>query len=253
MPNASRSPHFSIPGSARTTLTAAALATIVAAAAPAHADDGLETWNRTAHGFNDCVQSTVVLPIAQAWQDWVPAAVQQGVTNVAANLHEPLSALSSSLSGDFGQAGTALGRFAVNSTVGLAGVYDPASALGLDAAPRDLGTALCALGVPEGPFVVVPFYGPATLRDLSAATLIVAGGVALAGNQALFGFAAERAVAALALVPEIAGFSAAAVDAYIQQKSAYLQHRRAVCGNGAPVTAMLDPASEPASWVLPEP
>lgn len=113
--------------------------------------------------------------------------------NVVGNLvNEPISALSSVLIGDLAGAERAIRRFSINSTEGVLGYYDRATAYGLPAEQRDLGLALCARGVPDGPYVILGFVGPRTLRDAvmdivvvnlalySTASLVLGAGAGLA-------------------------------------------------------------------------
>lgn len=217
-------------------LAAALLLPVRSAAAAAGADswaDPLEPVNRAVHGFNSAMLEQVVLPAASLYRSSVPAVLRNGIRNVFANLREPMTAASSGLQGDFGNAGVAVARFAINSTLGIAGVMDAAGALGLASRPEDLDQALCAHGVPEGPFLVLPFYGPSTLRDATAQATLIAGGVSLVGDDLWVGVLAAGTVGALETAPSVAAFDGTAVDAYAAQRSAYLQHRRAACANGA--------------------
>ncbi len=94
--------------------------------------------------------------------------------NVVSNLvNEPLSAIASAVIGDLAGMRRAVERFSINSTAGLFGYYDRASAFGLPAEQRDLGLAFCARGVPAGPFVMLGFVGPRTLRDAFVDVVIV--------------------------------------------------------------------------------
>lgn len=229
-------------------LAAAMAATILAGAGPAAAgtdgtgwSDPLEPVNRAVHGFNRAVLDGVLVPAAGLYRSTVPDVLRNGVSNAIANLREPVTAASSGLQGDFANAGVAIARFAINSTIGLAGVMDAAAAMGLVSRPEDMDQALCAHGVPEGPFLVIPFYGPATLRDAAAQAAMIAGGVSLAGEDLWAGVLAAGAVGALDAAPALAAFGQTAVDAYAAQRSAYLQHRRAACANGDVVETALFP------------
>lgn len=225
-------------------LAAALAAAVMAGAGPAAADvwsDPLEPVNRVVHGFNRAVLDGVLVPAADLYRGAVPDVLRNGISNAVANLREPVTAASSGLQGDFANARVAVARFAINSTIGLAGVMDTAGAMGLVSRPEDLDQALCAHGVPEGPFLVIPFYGPSTLRDAAAQAAMIAGGVSVAGEDLWAGVLATGAVAALDAAPALAAFDHATVDAYAAQRSAYLQHRRAACANGDIVETALFP------------
>ncbi|NYZ15326.1 VacJ family lipoprotein [Azospirillum sp. RWY-5-1] len=229
---------------AQSILAAAVAAAILASPGQAAADlwsDPLEPMNRAVHGFNRAVLDGVLVPAAGLYRSTVPDVLRNGVSNAIANLREPVTAASSGLQGDFANAGVAVARFAINSTIGLAGVMDAAGAMGLVSRPEDMDQALCAHGVPEGPFLIIPFYGPSTLRDATAQAAMIAGGLSLAGEDLWAGVLAAGAVGALDAAPALAAFDHTSVDAYAAQRSAYLQHRRAACANGEIMETALFP------------
>lgn len=211
----------------------ASAALFIAMAAPAHASGSLETINRSVHALNAALHANVLVPVAREYHAWVPAAMRHSVANALSNLREPITAVSSGLQGDFPNAGTAVVRFAVNTVLGLGGLFDPATTYGLVRQPQDLGNTLCAYGVPEGAYMVLPFYGPATLRDLAGVAGLTAAGVATFGGDWLTVALADQGLRTVIDAPTIAALDVWAVDPYAQQKSAYLQHRRANCGTGA--------------------
>lgn len=106
--------------------------------------------------------------------DAFTGAIAQGLGNMAANLvNEPVTALTGVVSGDFPTAANAVGRFGVNTTVGLLGWNDVAAGWGLEPKVADIGLALCQAGVGEGGYVVLPFIGPRTARDGFADVVLV--------------------------------------------------------------------------------
>lgn len=141
------------------------------------ASDPLEGLNRRMHGFNAVAQAWVLAPAAEAWRAHVPEAARRGMGNAVATLGEPMTALSGLAAGEFGLAGNALARFGINATVGLAGWRDAAAGMGWKRRAMTPGEALCAWGVPSGPYLVLPLMGPTTLRDAGAG---LAAGLALA-------------------------------------------------------------------------
>ena len=213
---------------------AAALAMLLLATAapPAQAaDDPLEAVNRRVHGFNREVQARVLGPVAEFYRTVTPPGIRQGIGNALANLREPITAASALAAGDLGLARDAALRFGVNSTLGWAGVRDRAAELGY--APRRAFTpadALCAWGVPSGPFLVLPLLGPSTLRDAGA---MAATGVALSqglGPDVTVAWSAADALHGYAeLQPELDRIEAQSLDPYAVQRSAYLQRRAALC------------------------
>lgn len=127
--------------------------------------DPFETINRATYAFNTAFVAVVATPVISAYRDNVPASVQLGIDNVFTNLREPLTAISSAAQGDFNNMGVSVGRFAINSVAGIGGVFDVATRMGYVSKADDLGNALCSYGVPAGPFLMVPFFGPTNTRE----------------------------------------------------------------------------------------
>jgi phospholipid-binding lipoprotein MlaA len=130
-------------------------------------DDPLEPVNRVFFDFNQRLDRNAALPAASYYADTVPTPVRGHVHNVLANLSGPVTAANYLLQGEVGFAGEAMGRFLVNSTVGVAGVFDVATDWGLPERSRDFGLTLGNIGVPAGPYLVIPFGGSTALRDLA--------------------------------------------------------------------------------------
>ncbi len=127
--------------------------------------DPWESWNRGVYKFNDVLDRAVAKPVAQTYVKVVPEPIRTGVTNFFANIETPTVMVNDALQGKFLAALTDLGRFVLNTTVGLAGFLDPASAAGLAHNDEDFGQTLGKWGVPAGPFVELPVLGPSDLRD----------------------------------------------------------------------------------------
>lgn len=130
--------------------------------------DPLERYNRAVFSFNDGLDKALIKPAAEAYVAVLPAPVRTGVGNVFGNLGEPWIAVNSLLQGKLLDALSDATRFLLNSTVGIVGIFDVATEAGLDKNDEDLGQTLGHWGVGEGPFVVLPFFGPRTLRDAVA-------------------------------------------------------------------------------------
>lgn len=130
--------------------------------------DPLEPYNRAVFKFNDAVDRVALKPAARAYQAATPSFVQTGVSNFFGNLSDLWSSLNNfaQLKGQDGL--NDFMRFAVNSTLGLAGVLDIATPTGLRKHNEDLGQTLGYWGVPAGPYVVLPLLGPSTVRDTAA-------------------------------------------------------------------------------------
>ena len=130
--------------------------------------DPWERLNRGVYKFNDTLDRAVVKPVTKGYVRIVPAPVRTGVTNFFANLQTPTVMINDALQGKFLAAGNDLGRFLLNSTVGLAGILDPATPAGLARNEEDFGQTLGHWGVHPGPFVELPILGPSDVRDTAS-------------------------------------------------------------------------------------
>jgi len=127
--------------------------------------DPWEGWNRKVYAFNDAVDNAVLRPVAEVYRDVLPQPVRTGVSNVLRNVNDVWSAANHLLQGK-AQHGLEMGwRVLANTTFGLGGLLDPATEMGLQRRPEDFGQTLGVWGVPNGPFVILPFLGPSTVRD----------------------------------------------------------------------------------------
>lgn len=128
--------------------------------------DPLQGFNRGVYKFNDTADRLVVKPVAKGYSKILPSPVKTGVRNFFNNLGEPLNAANNVLQGKVTRSLTSITRFAINSTVGIAGLFDVAKNLvHIDAAQEDLGQTLAAWGVAPGPYLMLPLLGPSNLRD----------------------------------------------------------------------------------------
>jgi len=127
--------------------------------------DPLEPFNRLMYLLNGGLQTGVFAPVSQLYADHTSTEVQAGIGNFFSNLREPATIVSAALEGQLDDAGTAAARFGINTTLGIGGVRDRATELGYTVRPRNLEETLCVYALPTGPYLVLPFFGPATLRD----------------------------------------------------------------------------------------
>lgn len=132
------------------------------------AQDPWEPVNRAIFSFNDTVDRFTLKPLAQAYDRFVPEPVSNSVSNVFSNLGEPRNLVNDALQGKFRDAGIDTARFLLNTTMGVLGVFDVATHMGLQRNDEDFGQTLGAWGVPSGPYVVLPLLGPSTVRDGSS-------------------------------------------------------------------------------------
>ncbi|SEK89751.1 MlaA family lipoprotein [Halomonas daqiaonensis] len=128
-------------------------------------DDPWEGFNRKVFAFNDVLDRYALKPVARGYRFITPAPVETGVGNFFANLGEPRTALNSLLQGKPGNAGIATGRFLINTTVGIGGLWDFATHMEITGREEDFGQTLGVWGVGEGAYLVLPLLGPSTVRD----------------------------------------------------------------------------------------
>lgn len=127
--------------------------------------DPWEGLNRKIFVFNDATDRYVLRPLAKGYKAVTPSVVDQSIGNFFDNLSELRNAGNSLLQGKGGDAGVAMSRFLVNTSIGVFGLFDVAGHFGLARMPEDFGQTLAVWGVSNGPYLVIPFLGPSTLRD----------------------------------------------------------------------------------------
>lgn len=127
--------------------------------------DPWEPMNRSLYSFNRGLDKVTTKPLARGYEKIVPRPVRTGVTNFFKNLRTPASSINNFLQGKPERGFSELGRFVFNSTLGVGGIFDIATAGGLEAHPEDFGQTAAVWGVPDGPYVMIPLLGPSTLRD----------------------------------------------------------------------------------------
>lgn len=128
-------------------------------------EDPWEPLNRGIYTVNDGLDKVALKPVAKGYRKVLPAFVRRGVANFYANLRTPLTIINQVLQGKARAAFSDTGRLLLNSTVGIGGLFDPATSAGLEQHNEDFGQTLATWGVPDGPFVMVPLLGPRMLRD----------------------------------------------------------------------------------------
>lgn len=136
---------------------------------PKHQEVARDPWqgyNRSMYKFNDKVDRTVLKPAAKAYRAVTPDLVEQGISNFFSNLDDVGNSLNNLLQGKPVSAGSDLLRFTMNSTLGIAGLFDVATPSGLIKHNEDFGQTLGVWGVPSGPYVVLPLLGPCTARGM---------------------------------------------------------------------------------------
>ena len=130
-------------------------------------EDPFESLNRVTFSFNSIFDRTIVRPTALVYRGVVPGFVRNRITYSLNNLSMPVTAVNNLLQGELSKAGIASSRFIINSTIGILGIFDPASSFGLVVENEDFGQTLAVWGVPSGPYIVLPFLGPSSPRDFT--------------------------------------------------------------------------------------
>jgi len=128
-------------------------------------NDPLEPMNRKVFAFNQGVDKVILRPVAKLYVKAIPSGGRDGIRNFIKNLNEPVVLANNLLQGEFKRAGTTACRFVINSTIGIVGVFDLAGRHGMERQIGDFGQTLYVWGVHEGPYLVVPVFGPTNPRD----------------------------------------------------------------------------------------
>lgn len=209
-----------------------------------------EAQNRQIHAFNRGLDKALLRPASGAYGGAIPQPVRQGVANFAGNLDVPGDALNSLLQGRPGPAAANVLRFALNTTVGIGGLFDPARALGIEGRSTDFGETLHVWGVPEGAYQELPFLGPSTDRDTVGALVDIA-----MNPVRLVLPAREGSLATVARIGSRLGdryefgetFDSVlydSADSYAQTRLLYLQNRRFALGQTGAEDDFIDPYAE---------
>jgi phospholipid-binding lipoprotein MlaA len=198
--------------------------------------DPWENYNRKIHAFNQGFDRAIFRPVAKGYDYIMPDAPQRGVRNFFRNLGYPVTLLNSLLQGKFERALTSTGRFVMNSTVGLLGFFDVATKSGVPHYNEDFGQTLAVWGWKDSRYLVMPFLGPYTLRDLT--------GRSFYGYFHPISYAIREhnnyvplVVDLITLRAELLPFQAdvdAASDPYVLIRDVYLQNREFEIYDGEP-------------------
>lgn len=222
---------------AASTLSAALVALGGCATVPhPNPDDPLEPFNRSMYRFNDDVDRVVLKPSATWYSERVPPLVRTGVSNFFNNLGDAWSAVNSLLQFHLQDFEQSLARFQLNTTFGVFGIFDPASDLNIERHREDFGQTLGRWGVPSGPYLVLPFFGPSTVRDAVALPVdwhydLVRMVDPVGVRDATYGVRLVNERANLLRAGDM--LDQAALDKYSFTRDAYLQHRRSEVLDGA--------------------
>lgn len=219
------------------TLALLATGMLAGCASSGNPKDPVEGFNRAMFAFNEGLDSVIVKPVATGYEAVLPSPIRTGVTNFFGNIDDLFIGVNNLLQGKVPEAFSDLGRVVINTTIGLLGVLDIASDAGLEKHDEDFGQTFGRWGVGNGAYVVIPVFGPRTVRDTVGLVLDVK-----ADPVANHRPKGDRDIAlVLRLVNDRANLLAAdkvveeaALDKYSYVRDAYLQRRRNLIHDGNP-------------------
>ncbi len=204
--------------------------------------DPLEPVNRAIYSFNEVADRYVLRPVAQGYVAVTPQFVRTGVRNFLNNLVYPVTIVNQYAQGEFANGSKDLGRFVINSTLGVGGLIDVAQYWGMPSHYEDFGQTLGTWGVGEGWYLMLPFLGPSTNRDLVGRIVDAPfSPVYYSENElVIYGYTALDAVQLRADLLGADELLYEQNDRYAFVRSAYLQKREGSINNGAPPEDDLD-------------
>ncbi|MCW8925726.1 MAG: VacJ family lipoprotein [Xanthomonadales bacterium] len=217
-------------------------------------NDPWEGFNRKVYAFNDRLDK-VVRPVSVGYDKIMPDPVQRGVGNFFRNLDSPVTIVNQLLQGKFKQSGVSLGRFLLNSTVGLLGFFDVASKAGIPYYNEDLGQTLAKWGYKDSRYLVLPILGPSTFRDGTgrlADSYYHPVGRAIHGREE-WGYWIVRGIDQRARFLEQDSELEQAFDPYVLLRDVWLQNRQYELYDGDPPMADYDLYLEDYSEEQPDP
>lgn len=191
--------------------------------------------------FNQAIDSIILKPAAELYVFVLPVEARHRIANILKNFGEPLNLVNNLAQGKFERAGSTLTRFAINSTIGVGGIFDAATDWGYERTPEDFGQTLASWGLGEGPFLMLPLLGPSNPRDA------VGFGVDLVADPMGFLLTDEAGLARsitsgvsqrAAYLDELESVESTSVDFYAAMRELYRQYRAMEIRDGAPPTVM---------------
>ena len=195
-------------------------------------DDNLDRWegfNRKVYDFNTGLDNAIAKPVARGYKKIIPDPLRRGVSNFFSNIGDVRNALNNFLQGKPHQGLSSVGRVVVNTTIGIGGIFDVATQMDIPRHSEDFGQTLGYWGVPEGPYIVLPFWGPSTVRDTAGlgVDLVTDPILLIDDDDVLYALAALYLVdRRTELLPATDLMEQMALDPYLFQREAYLQNRR---------------------------
>lgn len=189
--------------------------------------DPLQSVNRPIYDFNmDVLDAYILRPVAVGYANVTPQPVRRGLVNFTTNLDAPIASVNSALQGKASKSGVNLARFLVNSTVGIFGLFDVASEIGLQEHDEDFGQTLGVWGAGDGGYLMLPGMGPSTTRNLSGKVVdgFAIPSVALTLPQSFLVYTVKALEARASLIPQETLLNES-LDPYIFMKDIYFQRQ----------------------------
>lgn len=216
-----------VPTMRRLTLCLAALLLLAGCATPHNNYDPLEPINRPIYAFNEGVDKVVLRPVAKTWTTIVPPPLQLGVHNFFENIVDLFAIPAALLQGKGGDASNSVKRVLLNTTAGVGGLIDVASDFDIPKSEEDFGQVLGYWGMTSGPYLMLPFLGPSTARDIvDPAVQVVAGPTShINADGARYAYIGTRAVDVRAQLLPLDKTLEEQYDKYAYIRDAYLQRR----------------------------
>jgi phospholipid-binding lipoprotein MlaA len=203
-------------------------------------NDPYESFNRQVFSMNLSLDNNVALPVAKFYVHAVPEPARDGVHNFLSNLDEPETFANDILQGEVTRACTTLGRFTINSTLGVGGLVDAATKFGIEGHSSDFGETLAVYGADEGPYLVLPVLGPSNPRD-AAGDLVDIGldpTTYITFRSSIYWMIGRGVLSVVDVrarnIGTIEEIERSSVDLYATERSLYRQHRNAQIHGGKP-------------------
>lgn len=199
--------------------------------------DPFESVNRSIYSFNEGLDEAILKPTAQAYRAVLPEFIRSSVSNFFSNINDVVVALNNLLQGKFTAAYSDLGRVAINSTIGMLGLFDVASEAGIEKHDEDFGQTLGRWGLGNGPYLVLPFFGPSNGRDVVGRLVDYKADIVgyidpTRSRNQLWGTRVVNRRSELLDASNV--LQTAALDPYEFVRDAYLQRRRNLIYDGSP-------------------
>ncbi len=199
--------------------------------------DPLEPINRAIFSFNNVADKIILEPVAKGYEK-LPSPIQSGISNFLSNLRAPIVVINQVLQGQGENAFESTGRFLINSTVGVFGLFDVAEKIGLEEKEEDYGQTLATWGVGDGFYIVLPLFGPSNVRDTTGMimTMLTDPINAFAVSEGEAWIVPMRTAANAVdqrskIIDEVNALRDNSVDYYAAVRSSYYQNRNAAINN----------------------